>query len=81
MNTSELYSKTNMMHFLFNLFTIKGLYMFRAILAHLQETMQKMALGILCACYVSWLHSNPGTANRHNVHQVSFLQYLLRISV
>jgi hypothetical protein len=32
------YSKTNVMHFLFSLLRIKGLYMFRALLAHLQET-------------------------------------------
>jgi hypothetical protein len=29
------YSKTNVMHFLFSLLRIKGLYMFRALLAHL----------------------------------------------
>jgi hypothetical protein len=31
------YSTTNMMHVLFNLLRIKGLYMFWALLAHLQE--------------------------------------------
>jgi hypothetical protein len=44
------YSETNVMHFLFNLLRIKGLYMFRALLAHPHE-----ALGILRECYVSWL--------------------------
>jgi hypothetical protein len=31
------YSETNVMHFLLNLLRIKGLYMFRASLAHSQE--------------------------------------------
>jgi hypothetical protein len=30
--------------------------MFRALLAHPQESLHKAALGILRACYVSWLH-------------------------
>jgi hypothetical protein len=38
-----------MMHFLFNLLRIKGLHMFQALLAHPQEALQQMALGILCA--------------------------------
>jgi hypothetical protein len=70
-----------MMHFLFSLLGIKGLYMFRALLAHPQDASNKRhlvycvhvtsvgctwyiacvlrqlaALGILRACYVSWLH-------------------------
>jgi hypothetical protein len=32
---------------------IKGLYMIRALLVHLQE-----ALGIMRVCYVSWLHQD-----------------------
>jgi hypothetical protein len=32
------------MDFLFNLLRIKGLYMFRALLAHLQEALQKRNL-------------------------------------
>jgi hypothetical protein len=32
-------SKTNVMRFLFNLLKIKSLYMFRALLAHLQEAL------------------------------------------
>jgi hypothetical protein len=31
--------------------------MFRALLAHLQEALQT-TLGILHACYVSWLHQD-----------------------
>jgi hypothetical protein len=30
--------------------------MFRTLLAHPQEAPDKAAFGILCACYVSWLH-------------------------
>jgi hypothetical protein len=36
--------KPNAMHFLFNLLTIKGLYMFRALLAHLQEALHERRL-------------------------------------
>jgi hypothetical protein len=35
------HSETNVMHFLFNLLRIKGLYMFRASLAHSQEAFHK----------------------------------------
>jgi hypothetical protein len=35
------YSETNVMHFLFNLLSIKGLYMFRALLAQPQEALHK----------------------------------------
>jgi hypothetical protein len=35
------HSKTNVMHFLFSLLRIKGLYMFRALLAHPQEALYK----------------------------------------
>jgi hypothetical protein len=38
------YSETNMMHFSFNLLRIKGLYMFRALLAHPQEALHKRHL-------------------------------------
>jgi hypothetical protein len=38
------YRKTNVMHFLFNLLRIKGLYMFRALLAHPQEALHKRHL-------------------------------------
>jgi hypothetical protein len=51
------YSTTNIMHILFNLLRIEGLYMFRALLAHIQEAQHKQKLGILCACYFSWLHT------------------------
>jgi hypothetical protein len=38
------YSETNVMHFLFSLLRIKILYMFRALLAHPQETLHKRHL-------------------------------------
>jgi hypothetical protein len=38
------YGETNVMHFLFNLLRIKGLYMFRALLAHPQEALHKWHL-------------------------------------
>jgi hypothetical protein len=37
-------SETNVMHFLFNLLRIKGLYMFRALLAHPQEALHSRHL-------------------------------------
>jgi hydrogenase maturation factor len=39
------YSETNVMHFLFNLLRIKGIYMFQALRAHLQEALNKLHLG------------------------------------
>jgi hypothetical protein len=38
------YNETNVMHFLFNLLRIKGLYVFRALLAHLQKALHKLHL-------------------------------------
>jgi hypothetical protein len=38
------HSETNMMQFLFNLLRIKGLYMFRALIAHPQEVLHKLHL-------------------------------------
>jgi hypothetical protein len=38
------YNETNVMHFSFNLLRIKGLYMFRALLAHPQESLNKRHL-------------------------------------
>jgi hypothetical protein len=46
------YRKTNVMHFLFNLLRIKGLYMFRALLAHPQEANHKRQL-VHCVCVMS----------------------------
>jgi hypothetical protein len=47
-------SDTNVMHFVFSLLRIKGLYMFRALPTHLQETIHKQHL-VYCVCYVSSL--------------------------
>jgi hypothetical protein len=38
------YSATNVMHFVFSLLRIKGLYMFRALLAHPPEALDKRHL-------------------------------------
>jgi hypothetical protein len=38
------YSETNVMHFLFSLLRIKSLCMFRALLAHPREVLQKQHL-------------------------------------
>jgi hypothetical protein len=54
-HVQDQYSEPNVMHFSINLLRIKGLYMLRALLSHPQEVLQT-ALGILRACYVSWLH-------------------------
>jgi hypothetical protein len=43
-NTVYQYSETNVMHFLFNLLRIKGLYVFRTLLAHPQEALHKRHL-------------------------------------
>jgi hypothetical protein len=66
------HSETNVMHFLFNLSRIKGLYMFLVTCYSSSGDTTQTALGILRVCYVSWLyqdwsghqlHSNPGAAN------------------
>jgi hypothetical protein len=45
------------MHFLFNLLRIKGIYMFRAVLAHPQEVLHKRQL-VYWVRVVSWLHQD-----------------------
>jgi hypothetical protein len=53
------YSETNVMHFLFSLLRIKGLYIFRVLLAHPQEILLKRHL-VYCVrvmsvgCYQDW---------------------------
>jgi hypothetical protein len=63
-------SETNVMHFLFSLLRIKGLYMFRVLLAHPQEVLHKRQL-VYCVRQLAEsglkFHSNPGAANWHNV--------------
>jgi hypothetical protein len=46
------YDEIKVMQFLFNLLKIKGLYMFRALLAHPQEALHKRQTPF---------HSNPGS--------------------
>jgi hypothetical protein len=56
-----------MMHFLFNLLKIKGLYMFQALLAHPQEALHNGTWYIACVlCQLA----APGAANRHNMHTI-----------
>jgi hypothetical protein len=63
------YSKTNVLHFLFSLLRIKGLYMFRALFAHFQEALHKRHLlhyvrVLSVGCYQDWsstqIASNAG---------------------
>jgi hypothetical protein len=42
------YNETNMMHFSFSLFRIKGLYMFQPLLAHLQKALHNSIWYIAC---------------------------------
>jgi hypothetical protein len=59
------YSETNVMHFLFSLLRMKGLYMFRAFLSHPQEKLQKRHL-VYCVSVMSagwWYRFNPGGAS------------------
>jgi hypothetical protein len=70
------HSKTKVTHFSFNLLTIKGLYMCRALLAQLQEALHKRHL-VYCVRVMSVgctrirvFHSNPGAANWHKTHAI-----------
>jgi hypothetical protein len=65
------YSETNVMHFLFSLLRIKGLYMFRALLAHLKEALQKQHLVYCVSVMRNGGNSKPGAANWHNTHAVT----------
>jgi hypothetical protein len=54
----DRYSETNVMHFFFSLLTIKGLSMFRALLAHPQEALHKRHIRhiacVLCQLAARW---------------------------
>jgi hypothetical protein len=63
------YSETNVMHFPFNLLRIKGLYMFRALLAHPQEALHKRHL-VYC---VRKMSVDCGTVAVHAVYQMPFV--------
>jgi hypothetical protein len=58
------------MHISFNLLRIKGLYKFRALLAHLQEVQNKRHLVYLRAYNVSWLWD--GCSETATVHHIGF---------
>jgi hypothetical protein len=59
-HTTNQYSETNVMYFLFSLLRIKGLYMFLALVAHHQEVLHKQHLLYCtqctkcCLCRNSW---------------------------
>jgi hypothetical protein len=40
-----------------------------------------MVLGILCACYVSWLHLLQPTGNTHGLYKVLLVQHPLTMSM
>jgi hypothetical protein len=61
------YNETNAMHFLFNLLRIKGLYIFRVLLAHLQEALNKRHL-VYCVRVMSVGCAIPGADNWHKTH-------------
>jgi hypothetical protein len=61
MHCSYQDSKTNVMHFSFNLLRIKSLYMFRALLAHPQQQLCQLAVEL--ECRRRQFHSNLGAAN------------------
>jgi hypothetical protein len=60
------YSETNVMYFLFILLRIKGLYKFRALLAHPQEVLHKRHL-VYCVRVMSV------TDNTETIYQVPFV--------
>jgi hypothetical protein len=57
--TMHQYSETNVMHFLFDLLRINGLYMFRALLAHPQEVLNERHL-VYCVRVVSVVCTRVG---------------------
>jgi hypothetical protein len=57
------------MHFLFSLLRIKGLYMFRALLAHLQEALHKRQL-VYCVRVMSAGCCQGWSGTRLHVHIV-----------
>jgi hypothetical protein len=77
------YGETNVMHFLFSLLRIKGLYMFRALLAHLQEVLHKLHVAycvrvMSVGCYQGW--SGTPLRNTHAIYHVQFVLHFLKMS-
>jgi hypothetical protein len=61
------YNESNMMHFSFYLFRIKGLYMFRALLAHPQELLYKRHL-VYCLRVMSVGCATIAVTQHHKIH-------------
>jgi hypothetical protein len=81
------YSETNVMHFIFNLLRIKGLYMFRTLLADPQEALHKRHLvQVYCMRVMSVGCTRIGpilvqpTDVTHTAYTKCFLQRLLKMS-
>jgi hypothetical protein len=74
------YSETNLMHFLFILLRIKGLYMFRALLAHPQEALHKKHL-VYCVRVMSVGCTRIGVVklNKKCITLVSLYWHILSI--
>jgi hypothetical protein len=73
------YSETNVTHFLFSLLRIKGVYMFRALLAHPQEAFHKRHL-VYCVRVMSVGCTRIDVFHTHAIYQVPLVERLLRIS-
>jgi hypothetical protein len=63
------YSEASAMHFLFSLLRIKGLYMFRVLLAHFQEALHERHL-TFCVGVISVVCTRTGAANRYSTHAI-----------
>jgi hypothetical protein len=64
------YSRTNVIHFLFSLLRINGLYMFQALLAHLQEALHKRNF-VYCVRVISVGCTRIGVF--HAIYQMPFV--------
>jgi hypothetical protein len=60
------YSETNVMNILFSLLRIKGLYVFRALLAHPQEALHKQHL-VYCVRVMSVACTRIGVEHARNI--------------
>jgi hypothetical protein len=72
------YSGTNLIHILLR---IKGLYMFRAVLAHPQEALNKQLLVycvrvMLVGCYQDWSGTGVRDASSTPIQGVIYLPYV-----
>jgi hypothetical protein len=71
-NVTRQYSETNVMHFLFNLLRIKGLYMFRALVPHSQEVLHKRHW-VYCVRVMSVGCTRIEVELAHAIYQVPFV--------